>query len=362
MDKMVSGEYVYCGNDLFSFLNPSENDMLYDISNSDKLCLRNLMKQYYLELRKNLGISKDVTFGLEIEFESLYTHVIEKEMMRIFGDNSWCMVPEDSILNGAEINSSVLTDSEETWDTLDTVCNIVRSNANICDLASGHIHIGTQILGNNPKYWRNFALLWSTYENIIFRFLYGEYISHRSVIEKYAMPISKDIIDNLDRIEERSKMTSSYYILKLFDLGDDSVKLRRRKSVNFTNVTKLQPYMYNRVASMNTVEYRSPNGTFDSFIWQNNVNLIVKLMLYCKSDKFNEDVIRRRMKQVSDAGIPSNIYRYSRIYYDQAFEFADLIFDNNLDKIYFLRQYIKDGMVSSQPLVKSEGFTRKREK
>ena len=57
--------------------------------------------------------------------------------------------------------------------------------------------------------------------------------------------------------------------------------------------------------------------------------------------------------------IPSNIYKYSRIYMEQAIELADMIFDNNLDKVYFLRQYIKDGSVSNKPLVKSREFTRR---
>ena len=37
--------------------------------------------------------------------------------------------------------------------------------------------------------------------------------------------------------------------------------------------------------------------------------------------------------------------------------YYQLVFDNNLDKVYFLRQYIKDGSVSSKPFVKSRSFT-----
>ena len=35
-----------------------------------------------------------------------------------------------------------------------------------------------------------------------------------------------------------------------------------------------------------------------------------------------------------------------------------MIFDNNLDKVYFLRQYVKFGEVSTKPMVKSKKFTR----
>ena len=38
----------------------------------------------------------------------------------------------------------------------------------------------------------------------------------------------------------------------------------------------------------------------------------------------------------------------NKIYIDDALEFVDLIFDNNMDKIYFLRQYIKSFEVSDE--------------
>ena len=37
----------------------------------------------------------------------------------------------------------------------------------------------------------------------------------------------------------------------------------------------------------------------------------------------------------------TNVYLYRNIYLEQAIELADLIFKRNIDKIYFLRQYLK---------------------
>ena len=128
------------------------------------------------------------------------------------------------------------------------------------------------ILGNNPKYWRNFAKLWIAYEYIIFRFLYGEYTSPRQQIEKYAKPISKSLIDDFERIE---------------------------------------------------------------------------------------NIINRRLQIIKEKEIPSNIIKYSRVYLNDPIELADLIFNNNLDKLYFLRQYYKDLSIGSEPLTKSKSFTYK---
>ena len=346
-------------DDVLSFLGKDSNVILSDISNSDRVMMMCLLKQYYLELRKRIGVSDNISFGVEIEFEEAMKDIIDEKLYRNFNGEGWIMVPDDSLSNGAEINSPKLTDCEDTWIDLNYVCRIVDENAYVMDNTSGHIHIGTQILGNNPKYWGNFAKLWATYENVIFRFLYGEYIGPRADIDEYARPISMDFIDDLERIEDRSKFISAKHMFKLFDKGEEPKKIRRRKSVNFTNVSDLEPYKYNMNGiDMNTVEFRSPNGTFDPVIWQYNINFLIKLMLYCKSDKFDEDKIIRRMNKIISDDIQSNIYKYSRIYMEQAIELADMIFDNNLDKVYFLRQYVKSGEVSTKPMIKSKKFTR----
>ena len=104
-----------------------------------------------------------------------------------------------------------------------------------------------------------------------------------------------------------------------------------------------------------TVEFRVPNGTFDEIIWQNNINLFIKMMLYCKSDKYDEDIICKRKRIVEDNF--SVLSSYSSIYLEQALELADMIFDNNLDKLYFLKQYIKDINESDNRYIKTKKLT-----
>lgn len=338
--------------DIFRYLNPKDNDKLLSMSDRDLVNIMLNLKKYYLEIRKTLNIDSNITFAGEIEFEEAYRNIIELELFNCFPNEDWIVKDDNSLSNGGEINSPVLRDTEKTWNDLCNVCNIVDRNAYVLDNASAHIHIGMHILGNNPKYWRNFALLWMTYENIITRFLYGEYVSPRTFIEKYAKPISQFLIDNFDRIEDRTKYSIASYILSVLNSGDD-----RNKAVNFRNCNEAELYIYNKVGNKNTIEFRGPNGTFNPIIWQNNINLLVKLLEYCKNENFDEILIKKRLKQIIDSKIPSNISKYGQINIVEAIEFADLIFDNNLDKIYFLRQYIKDGVVSNRPLIKSKRFT-----
>lgn len=338
--------------EIFTLLHEKDNDILSHMNNSDRVNMMLSLKKYLLELRNTLNIDKNVKFGTEIEFEDADREALEINLYSTFPDYSWVVHEDKSLYAGAEVVSPILSDTEKTWTDLSTVCNMVSNNAKIVSGASGHIHICMNILGNNPKYWRNFAKLWMTYENVIFRFLYGEYTSPREQIEKYAKPISKSLIEDFDRIEDRSKMISASYMLKVLNASDD-----RRRAINFKNASNTELYKYNQEADKNTIECRVANGTFDPIIWQNNINLLVKLLEYAKREDFNEEITGRRLKEIISKEIPSNLYKYSQIQTESAIELADLIFDNNLDKIYFLRQYFKDMTVGVKPLTKSKSFT-----
>lgn len=347
---------VEINNDIFKYLDPNDNVILSDINSSDRNYVVYLLRNYYLSLRNSLNLDKNITFGLEIEFENARRSIIELELAKYFPNKDWKVVDDRSLFEGGEINSPKLRDSEQTWIDLSLVCDIVSNNSFVLDNTSAHVHIGTQILGNNPKYWDNFVQLWMTYENIIFRFLYGEFASPRKHMNEQARPISSDLITKLDDIRSCGEMINAYPMFQKLNAGRDFID-KRKRSVNFTNISKLSPYQYNQELPKNTIEFRSPNGTFDPVIWQNNVNLLVHLFMYAKSDKFNMDIIERRRKQIIASGIPSNMKEYSNVYIEQAIELADLIFTNNLDKIYFLRQYIKSYEVSSKPLARCKKFT-----
>lgn len=348
-----------CDNnrEIFEYLNPNTNDMLSEFNNSDRYQVISLLNKYYLELRNRIGISSDITFGLEIECDNAGPEIVFEKLSDEIWFRDWEIDLDGSIPFGLEVISPVLRDFKDNWFDLSRVCNvIVGSRGVVSDNVGGHIHIGTQILGNNSKYWGNFIKLWTVYENVIFRFLYGEFVSPRSILEHQAKPIALDCINRMDSIDKKIDMLNASNLFRTLDCGDENIKVRRKKCVNFTNVSGLQPYMYNMEKERNTIEFRSPNGTFDPVVWQNNVNFLVKLMLYCKSDKFNSELIDIKINQMKD-GMFLSFDKYSRIYIDQAIELADLIFDNNEDKIYFLRQYIKSYEVSSKPLVRAKKFT-----
>lgn len=338
--------------EIFTLLNEKDNDTLSQMNNTDRVHLMMILRKYLLELRKTINIDKKIKFGTEIEFEDANREKIEENLYKTFPNYEWIVKDDLSLYNGAEAVSKILSDTEDTWNNLSKACEIISNNAKIVSGASAHIHICMNILGDNPKYWRNFAKLWMTYENIIFRFLYGEYTSPRTGIEKYSKPISKILIEDFPRIEDRAKMRSAFYIVKVLNAEDD-----RRRAINFRNTSNAELYNFDREANKNTIECRVANGTFNPIIWQNNINLLVKLLEYSKNDNFNDEILDKRLKEIKVKEIPGSIYKYSQINIEEAIELADLIFTNNLDKIYFLRQYLKDMTIGSKPLTKSKTFT-----
>ena len=59
-----------------------------------------------------------------------------------------------------------------------------------------------------------------------------------------------------------------------------------------------------------------------------------------------------------------NLNLYDEIYIDQALELSDMIFDNNLDKIYFLKQYFKSFDINNKKdeYPEAKVFTKKKSK
>ena len=74
----------------------------------------------------------------------------------------------------------------------------------------------------------------------------------------------------------------------------------------------------------------------------------------------NKESVQEANRQVEEYKDNSyyDIALYDEIYLDQALELADILFDNNLDKVYFLRQYLKPFKIGNNTLEKVKQFTK----
>ena len=248
---------------VFKFINPNGNDKLSEMSGFDLQDLIILIDEYYIQLRNQLGLEQYITFGLELEFENAMRDRIDRQLSETFHNGDWMTKHDGSLNNGAEINSPILRDNETTWRDLDKVCSIVGPLASIGKKSGGHIHIGTQTLGNNKESWLNFIKMWSVYENIIFRFVYGDFLTARPSMLSYAKPMTKNFWQDYKKLKNDGAS---------LDAIISRISHCRYQAVNFNNVSKGN---YNKLCNDNTIEFRCPNGSLNPAIWQNNVNFFV---------------------------------------------------------------------------------------
>ena len=276
-------------NKIFNFFKKDNNDQLSKLNSYDLDILSDYLNEYLIDYRDNLNLSSNITFGTEIELAFANVYDIKRKVdLNKSLTYEWDTSHETSIERGAEVVSPIMEDKINFWKELKKVCKIIEKLGTINTETSSHVHVGSQILGTNKQNWLNFIKLWSAYENIIYRFTNGK--------------LSKE----------------------------------RNQAVNFMNINKKS---INTIKDKNTIEFRTPNGTTDYVIIQNNINFLVKLLLYSKNTDYNNDIIEKRIRNL-ETNIDS--YFYENVCLDQALELVDLIFDNNLDKINFLKQYLKN--------------------
>lgn len=282
-----------------------------------------------LKYRENIDIQDDATFGIEIEYEGLLKNIINRHIRKNYP--KWNVKSDESLIVGSEITSPIMNDEIKYWKQLKEICEYLKKKHAITnDNAAGHIHIGTHILGKDIEKWRKFIKLYAIYEDILFRFLYGDKSSARKGIQEYSRPISDKIVNRLEKINQLEDIKQ---IKRVFPPYSKS------QAINFMNINTMY---IDTIYKKNTIEFRSPNGTIDEKVWQNNINALIKLVINCK--EIDEDFLNYKIKNHASE---EKIYAYNEVYLKKALEFIDLIFDDDLDKIYFLKQYIKDFKESS---------------
>lgn len=343
-------------SNIFQYIDPIENTKLSELSPKEVKHLFSLLKHYQLEMRPTLDLPQIVTFGVEIEFgcpnvTETFSQ-LKQELEQC--DKNWKL--EEEVTNyGLEATSDILTNKKKTWKTIKRVCKLISKYGVESSLSGGHVHIGAHLLQRNDDCY-TFVKLLTAYENLLYRFGYGEYLNAKSRLW-YAKPMSAQWEEAL-----QMKNESFYGFVS-------QTALNREQSVNLKAFfNQYQSYQNN-----NTIEFRFPNGTLNPIIWQNNINVFSKMMLYVQNGSINHDLLDARIlnnhklkpivlkfndrKQQFPLEM-QNIQEYEKVDIEEALEFSDLIFNNNLDKIYFLKQYYKNGKTSKKNFQKVKNLTK----
>lgn len=298
----------------------------------------------------------DYKFGIEIEFAgAIYNTVMQKldeilkyeskdiiELRQIEKDKDefkkWRLVNDGSVQSnawhrakkGGEINSPIIKDRKATWKELKKVCKMLRKREyiKISDSCSIHIHTERDIYSDLEEL-KNLLKLWIVYEDIIYRFGYGEKDIYRPSLLNYAKPLSSsfnittdEILKKLDTVETKREL------LRLLDF-------ERKYGLNLTNIIK-EPIREGDIIKP-TIEIRIYNGTLNENIIQNDVRFNMNLLNYCKKENFDKEFIEYRIKNFKRNFINDSIFENP----EKVDELSKLIFKNELDRLKFLKQYYK---------------------
>ena len=107
----------------------------------------------------------------------------------------------------------------------------------------------------------------SYYEPELNRFFAGEQETLREGANIYARNITRSLY-NLEKYYEIFQLEEELFINRIKDLG-------RNYSLNFAHASIL------KTQNRNTVELRSPNGSLNPVVLENNIYTLLKIVEYC---------------------------------------------------------------------------------
>lgn len=304
------------------------------------------IKEIRLEYRDKINIP-DVPFGIEIEFASAPFNIVRDNLEKILGydpvavswnnklkkledrNQKWALKNDATVqetLNdiyrtkvGGEINSPIMQNKIEYWQELKLICDTLSETKDIqmngqCSI---HIHTSKTIYEKIEEYKNLFKLI-MLYEDIAYKIGYGETNKIRTLLTRYAKPLSYHIYEHLDELEQ---IETEKDIIKF-------IHFERKHSFNFKNIENIDK---------STIENRIGNPTLNENIIQNYILFNNNFLNYAKEENFDNEFINYKIKHFEPMYLAESLHDKP----DKAQELINLITKNEIDQLYLLKQYLK---------------------
>ena len=275
------------------------------IKSNDNPKLENVLMDYDVDTR--------ITFGLELEcLTENYKEVLNCENIL----KNWKITQDASVKKGVEIISPVLSYDQESIKELKYVCEMLaRNNFSVDSTCGGHVHLGFDYFEDINEY-AIFLTLYSRIENLLYIIGNRSGTTTRDGFSEFATFLNDDTLNIVNNINYAKFNSMDSYVHLIKD-----TQYNKYFGLNLTNIGNKEK---------NTIEFRFPNGELDFNEIIHNVKLFAKLFEVSKEITYTRD-----KKLLS-------LYRDIISSYDmdmQIENLLDLLFDNDLDKEFYMDRY-----------------------
>lgn len=275
--------------------------------------LENQLKNSPLQYRSILTLPANVRVGLELELESIDPERVYTLVRKQIGTH-WLTKPDKSLIKGksTEIVSPVLTNNKKCWETLRKLGDLLERIKPTFANCSFQVNFDGSLLPTEEERII-FLKLYAFYEDIIYRYSKGTDEYYRESLDTYASPIILSIKDTLTFGEEDKDL-----ILERFSN-------QKRYGINFKTQKK------------DLIEFRTPNGTYNPILWQNYITLFYYLIMAIVNRRYNLQELDSYINSYSKLNI---LESYELPREEKALKLSKQIFNNQVDRAYFMHQYL----------------------
>jgi len=284
--------------------------------------------------KKGLDLPPNMTIGIELEAEGTYAESLKNISETL---NGWESKADLSLQNGVEVVSPILHSTEDDMYSLATVCNIMQKlDLNTSERCGGHIHFGTDFLGNDYNSWKNFLTIYNECEEIFYKMSNATSQVPRDNISINAMISSNDLSTIFENGEVCIETQED------FDKTIKPLQDTRQRGINLTNIYK---------NGKDTIEFRMPNGTIDVETVRENIKLFGSLLQVSKEMSLNPEYKKEEFDVLKQKDLTEK---------EKVEALLDLLFDDEQEQSIYRERWdsVKNHVIFER--LKSETPTFKR--
>ncbi len=317
-----------------------------------------LKEKYFNPLRLDLKLN----FGVEIELDDLYLDDL-KVMMDKFNSykfsnsKNWNCDTDASVPYGAEIISSILTDTPDVWTDFFLLEKILKKeNVEVSDRCAFHVHFNADYYEKGNNTWTDFLEYYMLYEPLIYYFSFNKKYKGRDSIKEYARPLNFEDKKFLALINFYRKHNVN--LLDGVELYEEMIDYSIREGrLPFMSISKYHGLnigncLYRKeVASKDeierkeakpTIEFRCADGTYDPLEIKTLVNFYGRLLEKSKNKEIDTEKLRYlRTIKVNNGFDYQDWNSYKISNQGEAEVMFSFVANNPLEEKMYMKQYLK---------------------